>query len=1120
MKETFFPLKGNGFIKSKFFILATILATSLISLIAKNNILDKPILEKIETELSRTIDSDNLEDNELNSSSSSAEMVTFSGPCQSGNIGGQVFNDSNANGIYDSDIENGEAGVKVSLFACGNTESSQLIEEVFTDVNGDYQFATSTVADYKLVFGDLPSGYTYSSNGVDNGSDVQFVTDLSCDNNLGLYNIEDVCAAPDLELSVAPGELFASGKLLGPGIGMVTCGTILDLAEPERHTVGLVDIRTVNTTNSRPEVNPGGWYHPSWHVDDIGNVYGIDYDKEGNIYVTASSHYSHIFGYILGGNTSNYTQAIIQYGDIGGGANSIEAAGTIYKLDGVTGQASVFAQLPQQAFTFSHYACEANDPPLSRTTGPGLGNITYDEKNNQFFISNFEDGKIYRLDTNGSVLSSFDPQTLAAFTADDGLAGWASDAKPYGLGVNSDGTTLYFGTHELNMDPALYSVNLDANGDFAGTETFHNTFQGEGDLGYIYAADPSWIAISDLEFLPDGRLSLGLRTGCAGEYATSHNHGATFYIVEANDPDGLFDDNVINPDIQYPNDATSNDDGYGGIGIWDKKDGTYDFLVSSSDTRNEEGPHGLILFPHDFTNGNSGFPLQPSAAIPYLPSFNVNDFKGVGGDVEVFSPCGDPAIHVGNYVWIDTNADGIQDPCESPVEGMTVKLYSKPASGDVELVATTTTNALGQYYFKDNTSATETWESGFTAIESGEDYAIAFCGDSYDETNGIVTFNGILFTSTVSNSSDAIMDQDDSDMEAIILSGIGTTPAICFTADKTNFTYDAGFVQKPTVTIIDNDITCGPVEEGGSMVVSIEGGIAPFTYDWSEDSYDGMSNVQNVPVGIYALTVTDGTDCTSEATVEITEEPCPPNPCESGELGGTVFNDLNANGSGETGPQGVRVQIFGCTDNGDSELIETVYTDANGDYHFTNPTITDGEEYRIEFSNLPEGLTSSVAGVDNGTETQYIDAISCEVDYGVINPLLYCQENPMMVTPCYVSTTAENQDVLIRFSYGNEGIAPQDKIAIAESQMTGSLWGVAYGKKEQILYTSAVLKGHIPMGPSGLDAIYSIDPFSDDPNATPWLELTDDLGIAVSNVSVHPQYLDNVARGSIFLFPS
>ncbi len=70
-----------------------------------------------------------------------------------------------------------------------------------------------------------------------------------------------------------------------------------------------------------------------------------------------------------------------------------------------------------------------------------------------------------------------------------------------------------------------------------------------------------------------------------------------------------------------------------------------------------------------------------------------------------------------------------------------------------------------------------------------------------------------------------------------------------------------------------------------------------------------------------------------------------------------------------------------------------------------------------------------------------------------------------------------------------------------------------YSRSQKLLYAAAVLKSHIPLGNGGLDAIYTIDPATGTPNATPWLQLTDDLGIAVSAVSANPQYADNAARG-------
>ncbi|WP_436698097.1 SdrD B-like domain-containing protein [Nocardioides sp. BYT-33-1] len=68
--------------------------------------------------------------------------------------------------------------------------------------------------------------------------------------------------------------------------------------------------------------------------------------------------------------------------------------------------------------------------------------------------------------------------------------------------------------------------------------------------------------------------------------------------------------------------------------------------------------------------------------------------KGQGmADLEVL--CDLAPLQIGNRVWMDPDRDGIQDPDEQPIPGVTVNLYD--ATGG--LVATTVTNARGEYYF-------------------------------------------------------------------------------------------------------------------------------------------------------------------------------------------------------------------------------------------------------------------------------------------------------------------------------------------------------------------------------------------------------------------------------------
>lgn len=58
----------------------------------------------------------------------------------------------------------------------------------------------------------------------------------------------------------------------------------------------------------------------------------------------------------------------------------------------------------------------------------------------------------------------------------------------------------------------------------------------------------------------------------------------------------------------------------------------------------------------------------------------------------------DELVNIGDYVWLDTNRDGIQNNNENGIQGVTVKLWSMP--GPVYL-GSRTTDFLGHYLFKD-----------------------------------------------------------------------------------------------------------------------------------------------------------------------------------------------------------------------------------------------------------------------------------------------------------------------------------------------------------------------------------------------------------------------------------
>jgi hypothetical protein len=80
------------------------------------------------------------------------------------------------------------------------------------------------------------------------------------------------------------------------------------------------------------------------------------------------------------------------------------------------------------------------------------------------------------------------------------------------------------------------------------------------------------------------------------------------------------------------------------------------------------------------------------------PGYVTGSLCGPNADCDEGTPPGGPNStlgSIGDRVWLDSNANGIQDPSEAGVEGVQVRLLS--VAGDV--LSNTVTNADGDYLF-------------------------------------------------------------------------------------------------------------------------------------------------------------------------------------------------------------------------------------------------------------------------------------------------------------------------------------------------------------------------------------------------------------------------------------
>ena len=83
---------------------------------------------------------------------------------------------------------------------------------------------------------------------------------------------------------------------------------------------------------------------------------------------------------------------------------------------------------------------------------------------------------------------------------------------------------------------------------------------------------------------------------------------------------------------------------------------------------------------------------------------------------------------------------------------------------------------------------------------------------------------------------------------------------------------DAIIMTEPTVisatAAVDSNVTCNGLADGGATV-SVNGGTAPYSYDWSNT--DNTASIDGLAAGVYTVEVTDANGCTDQASISISE---------------------------------------------------------------------------------------------------------------------------------------------------------------------------------------------------------------------------------------------------------
>lgn len=838
---------------------------------------------------------------------------TYTEPCKS--IGDFVWRDDNSNGLQDGG-EPGVAGVSVALYKGAN-----LVASTITDAYGKYLFSNLDPAtDYSIKV-TPPANYSFTTAGTPGASGAGSASD--CDvNAAGVSPQLTLTAGGDL-LTVDAGLVFKANTTSSIGDRVW-----LDANGNGNQDVSEAGVAGVTVVLYKETTIGSGVYVPFMNTttDEAGMYLFNNLPNNVNYKVGVTPLPNTTLTSSAGTSTGNATTnsdvdsntrltSVIYMPPTGASFTGIDA-GLIADPKGSLGD-RVWNDL--------------NSDGIQDAGEPGVPNVTMILlKETTLGSGVYATVGTTKTDANGIYLfTGLDPANYKV-SASALPAGYVLSALNAGSNSELDNDFSSAAT------PISGVFMLLTNQDYAGVDMgIHNTATTLNSIGDFVWSDVNGNGVQD-----------------AGEPGLS---GVSVSLLDAsNNP-------VNNPTTGQPYIVVS--DANGKYKFVDLPAGTYRVAFGNLPANTHLSPTGVGTTATDSDpNPNTGI----TGNIVLTTSTNITTVDaGVAPGASV------GLASIGDKVFVDANNNGMQDPGEQGIGGVTVTLYQ--ADGTT-VIRTTTTNPTGGYQF--DGLATGNYVVGFSSFPSG--YALQTGKNNVGSNRQIdsdpnpatgktavislatgeinTSIDAGIYNPTATNSIGDFVWLDNNN-DGLQTSGEPGMPGVTVSLlDK------LGNVVSTVVTDANGAYAFKNLPNGKYTVqVSAPAGISFATANAGTLAQVNINSKVNIFGFMDPVSVTGSTNLTNLDAGLVTTKAV---------LGDRVWNDVNGNGIqdvGEAGIPGVTVTLYAS--NG-TTVLSSAITDANGNYLFIN--LTPGS-FVIGIGTIPAGMKITTKSASGSTAANNSD---------------------------------------------------------------------------------------------------------------------------------------------------